>query len=66
MKNNWYRKDWKESARLIDEMVDLEVFQEKDINNIRRFLRNWLRYFNDHNDKQSSDSVRLYLKQFDS
>ena len=64
LQSNWQRKDWPESARLIDEMIDLEVLQERDRHTIKQILINWQHYFNSKNDKQSSNQVKHFLERF--
>jgi hypothetical protein len=64
MQNNWYRKDWLESARMIDEMNILDILQERDHQAIRQYLINWQKYFNIKNDQQSSNQVKGYLEMF--
>ena len=64
LRRNWHRKNWPESARLIEEMIDLEILQERDHRAISQYLANWRNYFNAKNNKQSSDQVKYYLKKF--
>jgi hypothetical protein len=66
LQRNWHRKNWPESARLIDEMIVLEILQEQDHRNIKQILLNWERFYNSKNDEQSSDQVKHYLVKFDS
>ena len=61
---NWYKKDWQESARLIEEMNVLEVYKEKDYKKIRRILLNWQQYFNKQNDEISISQVQSFLDMF--
>jgi len=61
MESNWYRKDWPESARLIEEMTILEIFKKKDNDNLRRILLNWQHYFVKKGDEQSLNQVRRHL-----
>ena len=62
LQSNWQRKDWPESARLIDEMIALDILQERDRHNSIQILMNWLHYFNRQKDAQSSNRVKHYLK----
>jgi len=64
LQRNWYRKEWPETARLIEEMIDLNIFQERDHNNLRQILMNWQHYFKTKNDEQSSIQVKRYLEMF--
>ncbi len=62
LQSNWHRKDWLESARLIEEMIVLDILQERDHQIIKQFLINWQHYFNIKNDEQSSNQVKRYLE----
>jgi hypothetical protein len=62
LQGNWQRKNWPESARLIDEIMVLEVLQERDRHNLKQILINWQRYFNSKKDEQSSTQVKQYLQ----
>jgi len=61
---NWYKKDWRESARLIEEMNVLEVYKEKDYQKIRQILLNWQHYFSKQNDEISVNQVQSFLDLF--
>ena len=64
LQKNWHRKDWPESDRLIEEMIDLDILQERDHQAIRQYLINWDQYFKSKNDAQSSKEVRRYLEKY--
>ena len=61
---NWKNKDWAESARLIEEMVILDVLREQDHQNLRKILKNWDHYFNGKDDQQSLKQVKQFLEMF--
>ena len=64
LQSYWVKKNWPETARLIDEMRALEIFQERDRQNIKQILTDWQHYFISKNDSQSMDQVQHYLQQF--
>lgn len=64
LQSYWQRKDWPETARLIEEMGDLEALQERDRHNIKQILLDWQHYFKSKNNQQSSNEVRHYLDRF--
>ncbi len=64
LNSNWRKKDWHESARIIDEMIDLEILEEKDNNHIKRNLSNWLRYFNNKKNRKYFSEVKNYMEKF--
>jgi hypothetical protein len=64
LQNNWYRKDWKESARLIEEMIILDILQKEDHQNIKNILMNWQHYFKVKNDDKSFIQVKRFLERF--
>jgi hypothetical protein len=61
---NWEKKNWSETARLIEEMNDLQVINEQDQKNIRQLLIQWLQYFTNKKDRYSIEDVKKYLKKF--
>jgi hypothetical protein len=61
MERNWHKKDWPESARLIEEISVLEILKEKDNQNLRRILLNWQNYFINKNDGKSLNEVEQFL-----
>jgi hypothetical protein len=61
---NWYKRDWPESARLIEEMNILEVYKEEDYNKLRQILLNWYHYFSKQNDEVSASQVKSFLDRF--
>jgi hypothetical protein len=64
LQRNWAKKDWPESARLIEEINDLDILQERDHQTIKKYLVNWDRYFKSKNDEQSLGQVKRYLEMF--
>ncbi len=62
LNSNWVKKDWSESARLINEMKELDLLQEEDNRKIKQILIRWLQYFTFKNDEQSIKEVKKYLK----
>ena len=64
LQNNWHRKDWAESARLIEEMIVLDILQERDHQYIKKILLNWQHYFEVKNDEKSSNKVKRFLERF--
>jgi len=64
MQRNWSKKDWPESARLIEEINDLDILQGRDHQAIKHYLINWDRYFKSKNNDQSSKQVKRYLEMF--
>jgi hypothetical protein len=64
MHNNWLLKEWPESARLIDEMADLNILQEKDHTNLKMLLKNWLNYFTVEKNEQALQEVIRYIRLF--
>ena len=61
LQNKWLLKDWPESARLISEMYDLDVLQEKDCTNIQQILTQWLIYSKSKKDLKTTEEIRQYL-----
>jgi hypothetical protein len=64
LQNNWQSKDWAESARLIEEMIVLDILQERDHQYIKKILMNWQHYFKAKNDEKSSNKVKRFLERF--
>jgi hypothetical protein len=64
LQHNWRRKDWPESARLIEEMIVLEILRERDHQAIKQYLNNWNNYFKIKKDQQFSKQVKRYLDMF--
>ena len=64
LQNNWQTKEWQESARLIEEILALEILQEQDIIKIKQILINWFHYSASQKDQQVTNEVRLYLDKF--
>lgn len=62
LRSNWQIKEWQGSARLIDEMIALEIIKQRDNNHIKQILNNWLHYFYAKKDKESTSQVRRYLE----
>jgi hypothetical protein len=54
---NWDTKNWPESKRLIEEIIDLTNLDQKERAHIEGLLMNWSRYFNSLFDKKSSTQV---------
>jgi len=61
MQLNWTKKDWKESARLTEEIMTLEIMNQKDLSNLKRNLNNWYYYFSSQKDQKSIDVVKKLL-----
>jgi len=66
LQNNWQKKEWPESARLIEEMIDLEIIEEQDQHNINQILKNWILYFKSEKKKQSVEQVRQIVNRITS
>jgi hypothetical protein len=64
LENLWRIKNWSETERLIEEMLYLEVFQEKDNRNIKSILTKWLQYFHQKTDKKSYQRVEKIRTKF--
>ena len=64
MEVNWQKKDWPESARLIDEIEALNILQKQDRQNIRQMLMNWLHDVQLKKAETIVRQVQLYLKRF--
>jgi hypothetical protein len=64
MEQLWRKKDWPETRRLIEEMLYLEVFQEKDNRNMESILTKWLQYFYQKNDRQTYQQVEKIRAKF--
>lgn len=58
---NWHKKDWPQTAQLIDEMIALDVLQKKDHQQIKRLLYNWMQYYQYNKDVESGKEVARYL-----
>ena len=58
---NWGKKDWPESARLINEISDLDILEVKDHQMLRQILNDWLRYFSFKKDEHSQEEVKKFL-----
>jgi hypothetical protein len=64
LQDYWFKKDWQETADLIDEIQVLKILEEKDRQNLRKILTDWSYYFNAKNDAQNQDRARRYLDMF--
>ncbi len=64
LQSNWQRKNWTETARLIDEISALEILQDRDRNNIKQMLLNWHHFFITQNDHQSAGEVQHYVQKY--
>jgi len=62
----WRSKNWPECRRMIEEMLDLEVFNDRDNRNMDKILKNWHLYFMKMNDESSLKQVFQLLDRFDS
>lgn len=60
--DNWLKKEWSGSAQLLDEMMALEVLQEKDRHNIRGILKEWLHYYTSQKNDQALQQVIKYAR----
>lgn len=61
LKKEWVNKNWPESARLIKEMIDLNVLEKEDQDHIQSYLLNWIHYFNSLNDDKSAGEVKKIM-----
>jgi hypothetical protein len=59
---NWKKKNWLSTKSLIEEMSILNIMKERDFNNLRQLLDNWLKYFNYKNDGESTARVKQLLE----
>jgi len=66
MEENWYKKNWPESARLIREIDDLDILEDRDRRNIRQILAEWMNFFKKRQDDESVGEVKKYLEKFSS
>ena len=64
MEANWQKKDWPESARLIDEIEELNILQNEDRQNIRQMLMNWLHDMNRNGDAPIRQQIQKYFTRF--
>jgi len=64
LENLWLKKNWPESARLIEEMIELDVFRERDNRNMKKILKNWLLYFGQKEERQFYKQVKGLLDKF--
>ncbi|MBN1540683.1 hypothetical protein JW992_00960 [candidate division KSB1 bacterium] len=60
MERFWRMKDWQESRRLTEELLDLEIIDVRDASHVERRLRQWREYFGrlDYS-RESRESARL-------
>lgn len=59
---NWQKKVWPESARLIEEMIDLKILQANDRKHLEALLFNWLQYFKSIKDDKSLNEIKQLLE----
>ena len=60
----WQAKEWPESARLMAEINDLDILEERDYQALRQYLVNWEHYFKINKDQKSSEQVSRYIEMF--
>ena len=53
LEKNWHKKNWTDTARLIDEMILLEVFKDRDYQHLSKMLLNWKQFFSRIKDENS-------------
>jgi hypothetical protein len=58
---NWQDKNWIQSKRLIEEMMELNVLASKDRQHITGLLMNWARYFDSLFDQKSTLEVKKLI-----
>ena len=59
---SWKTKDWETTMRLINEMLALEILQEKDKNQVKALINQWMLYFNAQKDKESYKQAQEYME----
>jgi hypothetical protein len=64
LEDNWHKKNWTDSARLIEEILILEILQDNDHKNLQQILKNWRHYFSKINNDDSVAQVEEYIKKF--
>lgn len=59
---NWKKKNWDNTAKLIDEIQVLKILGDSDKSHLTDILNNWLNYFITKQDKKSQAEVKKYLE----
>jgi hypothetical protein len=64
LQSNWQKKNWPDTARLIEEMNALDILKEKDRYNIKHILLNWHDFFLARRQNQKAEDVNRYIEMF--
>jgi hypothetical protein len=60
---NWQKKNWKNSAQIIDEIFALQILLEKDKGHLKQILKKWFRYFSVQKNQKAVNEIKQYLEQ---
>jgi len=58
---NWKKREWNNSNQLIEEIMDLEILQDREYSHLKQILNNWFRYFSVHKDQKSLNEVKVFF-----
>lgn len=64
LKTHWENKNWTETERLIREMQALEVLKEKDNENLKKILQDWLYFSNNQRNEDLAEKVIQLFRSF--